>query len=39
MKEGGQTVEEPILWTREGAVGVVALNRPEALNAMTVEML
>lgn len=32
-------MEEPILWAREGAVGVITLNRPEALNAMTVELL
>ena len=32
-------MEEPVLWEREGAVGVATLNRPEALNAMTVEML
>jgi enoyl-CoA hydratase len=32
-------MDEPVLWEREGAVGVATLNRPEALNAMTVEML
>lgn len=32
-------MEEPILWAREGAVGVVTLNRPQALNALTVELL
>jgi enoyl-CoA hydratase len=32
-------MEEPVLWEREDAVGVATLNRPEALNAMTVVML
>ncbi len=32
-------MEEPILWDREGPVGVITLNRPEALNAMTLELL
>jgi enoyl-CoA hydratase len=32
-------MEEPVLWERDGAIGVATLNRPEALNAMTVEML
>ena len=39
MKEGSEVMEQPILWARDGAVGVATLNRPEALNAMTVEML
>jgi enoyl-CoA hydratase/carnithine racemase len=39
MKEESQSREEPVLWVREGAVGVVSLNRPQALNAMTLEML
>lgn len=32
-------MEQPILWTTDGAVGVATLNRPEALNAITVGML
>jgi len=31
--------EEPVLYERDGAVGVLTLNRPNALNAMTVAML
>ena len=31
--------EEPVLYAREGAVGVLTLNRPKAMNAMTVPML
>jgi len=31
--------EEPVLYERDGAVGVLTLNRPQALNAMTVAML
>lgn len=31
--------EEPVLWAREGAVGIATLNRPEALNAMTLGLL
>lgn len=31
--------EEPVLYQREGAVGVLTLNRPKALNSLTVEML
>ena len=40
---GDQTKEdgilEPVLWQRDGAVATITLNRPGALNAMTVEML
>ncbi len=32
-------MEQPILWTTEGAVGVATLNRPGALNAITVGLL
>ena len=32
-------MEEPVLWTQEGPVGVATLNRPQALNAMNVELL
>lgn len=31
--------ENPVLYRRDGAVGVLTLNRPQALNALTVEML
>ncbi len=31
--------EHPVLYERDGAVGVLTLNRPEALNSMTVAML
>lgn len=31
--------ENPVLYERQGAVGVLTLNRPDALNAMTVAML
>ena len=31
--------EQPVLYERDGAIGVLTLNRPEALNAMTVAML
>jgi len=30
---------EPIVYSQEEAVGIITLNRPEALNALTVEML
>ncbi len=29
----------PVLWSRQGAVGIATLNRPHALNALTVELL
>jgi enoyl-CoA hydratase/carnithine racemase len=32
-------VSETVLYEQEGAIGVMTLNRPEALNAMTPEML
>jgi enoyl-CoA hydratase len=32
-------LEQSVLFDREGAVAVLTLNRPQALNAMTVEML
>ena len=31
-------MSENILVTRDGAVGVITINRPEKLNAMTPEM-
>ena len=34
-----ETPEELVLFEREGAVAVMTLNRPQALNAMTTEML
>jgi enoyl-CoA hydratase/carnithine racemase len=34
------TADEPqVLWERQGAVGIATLNRPHALNALTVELL
>jgi enoyl-CoA hydratase len=33
------TDRPPVFWAREGAVGVVMLNRPHALNALTVELV
>jgi enoyl-CoA hydratase/carnithine racemase len=35
----GNAEEHPVLYERDGAVGVLTLNRPEALNSMTVPML
>lgn len=32
-------MEEPVLWTQHGLVGVATLNRPHALNAMNVGLL
>ncbi|MEE8331011.1 MAG: enoyl-CoA hydratase-related protein [Acidimicrobiia bacterium] len=34
-----ETVEELVLFERDGAVAVMTLNRPQALNAMTTDML
>ncbi len=34
-----EAAEDPVLYRREGAVGVLTLNRPKALNSMTVGML
>jgi enoyl-CoA hydratase len=35
----GAGEENPVLYARHGAVGVLTLNRPDALNALTVAML
>jgi enoyl-CoA hydratase/carnithine racemase len=35
----GTGEEHPVLYARHGAVGVLTLNRPDALNALTVAML
>ncbi len=32
-------LQDPVLYRKEGAVGVLTLNRPQALNSMTVDML
>jgi enoyl-CoA hydratase len=34
-----KTSPRPVLWSRQGCVGVATLNRPHALNALTVELL
>ncbi len=37
--ESSGTEQTPVIYVRDGAVGVLTLNRPQALNAMTVGML
>ena len=34
-----QVPEQPVLFEQQGAVGILTLNRPQALNAMNVELL
>ncbi len=38
-EQANASVEEPVLYERDGAVGVLTLNRPKAMNALTVPML
>ncbi len=38
-KPASTTEDNPVLYGRDGPVGVLTLNRPEALNSMTVAML
>ncbi|MFV2039046.1 MAG: enoyl-CoA hydratase/isomerase family protein [Acidimicrobiales bacterium] len=38
-EEASAAEEDPVLYERDGAVGVLTLNRPRALNSMTVAML
>lgn len=33
------TDPKPVLWSRQGPVGIATLNRPHALNSLTVELL
>ena len=39
MKSGLPTLTEDILFDRRGAIGLVTLNRPKALNALTLPMI